>query len=78
MGAAFAWGVVAASSLVLGGIVALTIPIHRRVLGLVMAFAGTRRTFGGGAAQTRSAGDFSAERDRHMLIAIRQRRKGEP
>jgi ZIP family zinc transporter len=38
VGESFAWGLLAGSSLVLGGIVALTIPISRRVLGLVMAF----------------------------------------
>jgi ZIP family zinc transporter len=34
----FVWGAVAASSLVLGGALAFLIPIHRRVLGLIMAF----------------------------------------
>jgi zinc transporter, ZIP family len=38
MGESFLWGTVAASSLVLGGLIALWIPIHRRLLGLVMAF----------------------------------------
>jgi len=38
MGAAFLWGLVAASSLVLGGAAALLFPIHRLLLGLVMAF----------------------------------------
>jgi ZIP family zinc transporter len=38
MGESFAWGVVAASSLVLGGALAGWLPIGRRVLGLVMAF----------------------------------------
>jgi ZIP family zinc transporter len=35
---AFAWGLVASSSLVLGGLLALSVPVSRRVLGLVMAF----------------------------------------
>jgi zinc transporter, ZIP family len=34
----FAWGILAGSSLVLGGIVALRLPISRRLLGLIMAF----------------------------------------
>jgi zinc transporter, ZIP family len=38
MGEAFFWGLVAASSLVVGGAAALLVPIHRRVLGAVMAF----------------------------------------
>lgn len=38
MGAAFAWGVAAASSLVFGGILAFAVPIRRTILGLVMAF----------------------------------------
>ena len=38
MTAAFAWGLLAASSLVLGGLLALHRPIGRRPLGLVMAF----------------------------------------
>jgi ZIP family zinc transporter len=38
MTAAFAWGLVAASSLVLGALLALHRPIGRRALGLVMAF----------------------------------------
>ena len=36
--AAFLWGLFAASSLVIGGVVALRIPIPPRALGLVMAF----------------------------------------
>lgn len=36
--AAFGWGTLAASSLLLGGLLALWLPIPRRVLGLVMAF----------------------------------------
>ena len=35
---AFAWGLLASSSLVLGGILALKLPIGRRILGLIMAF----------------------------------------
>ena len=35
---AFLWGLVAGSSLVLGGLLALTLPIRERTLGLVMAF----------------------------------------
>jgi ZIP family zinc transporter len=38
MGEAFASGLLASSSLVLGGVVALLVPIHRRTLGVVMAF----------------------------------------
>jgi zinc transporter, ZIP family len=38
MAASFAWGFLAASSLILGGIVALHRPIGERTLGLVMAF----------------------------------------
>jgi ZIP family zinc transporter len=35
---AFAWGLVAASSLLIGGVLALRVRVSRRVLGLVMAF----------------------------------------
>ena len=38
MAAAFAWGLLAASSLVLGALVALRIPIGLRAIGLVMGF----------------------------------------
>ncbi len=38
MGAAFAWGVVAGSSLVLGGVIARRFSISPRLLGLIMAF----------------------------------------
>ena len=38
MGEAFVWGLVAGSSLVLGGVVALRVSISRRALGLIMAF----------------------------------------
>lgn len=38
MAEAFAWGLLAASSLLLGGLVALWRPVGRRTLGLVMAF----------------------------------------
>jgi ZIP family zinc transporter len=38
VGEAFAWGIVAGSSLVLGGVIALRISISRRLLGLIMAF----------------------------------------
>jgi ZIP family zinc transporter len=38
MGESFFWGTIAASSLLLGGLYALWFPIHRRALGLVMAF----------------------------------------
>ena len=38
MGAAFAWGALAASSLVLGGLVALRFRVSLRTLGLVMGF----------------------------------------
>jgi zinc transporter, ZIP family len=38
MGAALFWGLVASSSLVLGGLAALVLPVERRALGLVMAF----------------------------------------
>ncbi|WP_412540119.1 ZIP family zinc transporter [Longispora sp. K20-0274] len=35
---AFGWGLLAASSLLIGGLLALWLPVPRRVLGLVMAF----------------------------------------
>ena len=38
MGEAFAWGTVAASSLVIGAIVALLFKISLRTIGLIMAF----------------------------------------
>ncbi|HEX2302713.1 MAG TPA: hypothetical protein VHH57_03730 [Gaiella sp.] len=38
MGEAFLWGLVASSSLLIGGVVALRVSIDRLVLGLVMAF----------------------------------------
>jgi ZIP family zinc transporter len=38
MAESFAWGTLAGSSLVLGGIVALLLPISRRLLGIIMAF----------------------------------------
>jgi hypothetical protein len=38
MGEAFAWGFIAASSLLLGGILALRRPIGLRPMGLIMAF----------------------------------------
>jgi zinc transporter, ZIP family len=38
MGAAFGWGLFAGSSLVLGGLLALLLPIRERLLGLIMAF----------------------------------------
>ena len=38
MGAAFGWGFLAASSLLIGGVVALTVPVSLRTLGLVMGF----------------------------------------
>jgi ZIP family zinc transporter len=38
MGAAFGWGLFAGSSLILGGILALVLPIRERLLGLIMAF----------------------------------------
>lgn len=38
MGAAFGWGLLAASSLLLGGLLALLFRVNGRVLGLVMAF----------------------------------------
>src|SRR5262249_59273822 len=38
MAASFFWGLVAGSSLVIGGVLALLVPVHRRALGLVMAF----------------------------------------
>ena len=37
---AFGWGALAASSLVLGGVAALRLPISDRALGLIMAFGG--------------------------------------
>jgi ZIP family zinc transporter len=38
MAQAFGWGILASSSLLLGGLLALRLPVNRRVLGLVMAF----------------------------------------
>jgi zinc transporter, ZIP family len=38
LSAAFAWGFLAASSLILGGIIALRVPISKLALGLIMAF----------------------------------------
>jgi zinc transporter, ZIP family len=38
MGEAFFWGIVAGSSLILGGLIALRVKISSRVVGLVMAF----------------------------------------
>src|SRR5512143_793301 len=38
MGQSFAWGIVASSSLLLGGVLAIWLPMGRRTLGLVMAF----------------------------------------
>jgi zinc transporter, ZIP family len=38
MGAAFGWGLFAGSSLILGGVIALVLPIRERLLGLIMAF----------------------------------------
>ena len=38
MGESFFWGLLAGSSLVLGGLLALWLPIGRRALGLIMAF----------------------------------------
>ena len=38
MGAAFGWGTVAASSLVIGAIIALLFKIGLRTIGLIMAF----------------------------------------
>ena len=38
MGQSYAWGILASSSLVLGGMLAIWLPIGRRTLGLVMAF----------------------------------------
>ena len=38
MAAAFGWGLFAASSLILGGVLALVLPIRERLLGLIMAF----------------------------------------
>jgi ZIP family zinc transporter len=38
MAESFAWGIVASSSLLVGGIVALLVPISRRLLGIIMAF----------------------------------------
>jgi hypothetical protein len=38
VGEAFAWGLVAASSLLVGGLLALHYPIGLRPLGLIMAF----------------------------------------
>ena len=38
MAESFAWGILAGSSLVLGGVVALLLPISRHLLGIIMAF----------------------------------------
>jgi ZIP family zinc transporter len=38
MGAALGWGLFAGSSLILGGVIALVLPIRERLLGLIMAF----------------------------------------
>ena len=38
MSAAFAWGFLAASSLILGGLIALRLPISKFALGIIMAF----------------------------------------
>jgi ZIP family zinc transporter len=38
MGAAFGWGLLSASSLVIGSLVAIRLKISRRVIGLIMAF----------------------------------------
>ena len=38
MGAAFGWGLLAGSSLILGGVLALVLPIRERLLGLIMGF----------------------------------------
>jgi ZIP family zinc transporter len=38
MGAAFFWGALGSASLVLGGVLALRVTIHARLLGLIMAF----------------------------------------
>ena len=38
MGAAFGWGFLAGSSLILGGLIALRLPISKLALGLIMAF----------------------------------------
>ena len=39
MGAAFGWGLLAGSSLILGGVLALALPIRERLLGLIMGSA---------------------------------------
>ena len=55
--AAFLWGLFAASSLVIGGVVALRIPIPPRALGLVMAFgAGVLISAAAATASLRDAG----------------------
>jgi ZIP family zinc transporter len=38
VGAAFGWGLLAASSLVIGAVIALVVPIGRRTIGLIMGF----------------------------------------
>jgi len=40
MGAAFGWGLLSASSLVIGSVIALLIPIRLRMIGLIMGFGG--------------------------------------
>jgi ZIP family zinc transporter len=48
MAESFAWGILAGSSLVLGGIVALLFPIGRRLLGVIMAFGAFDTSAGDG------------------------------
>jgi zinc transporter, ZIP family len=38
MGEAFFWGLIAATSLLIGGVLALTLPISKRTLGMIMGF----------------------------------------
>ena len=67
MASAFAWGLLSGSSLLLGGVLALRLPIRERALGLVMGF-------GSGVLLSAVAYELVAEAsstaDRRMFVAI--------
>ena len=67
MASAFAWGLLSGSSLLLGGVLALRLPIKERALGLVMGF-------GSGVLLSAVAYELVAEAsstaDRPMFVAI--------
>jgi ZIP family zinc transporter len=67
MASAFAWGLLSGSSVLLGGILALRLPITQRALGLVMGF-------GSGVLLSAVAYELVAEAsttaDRRMFVAI--------